>query len=84
MGVAAWLLSALAVFVIARIVPPGRDSNYLTELLAAVVAAGAAGAIATALDFGGWAALDWRAVLFTLLIAATAVGSVRAARLVRA
>jgi len=83
MGAATWLFSALAVFSIARIVPRGRRSNYLRELTIAVLAAAVFGAIATALDFGGWRAADWRAALFVLFGAATVLGTYRALRLVR-
>jgi hypothetical protein len=78
MGAVSWLLSALAVFGIARIIPSGRRSNYLRELLVALMAATLFGTIATALDFGGWRTLDWRSALFVFLGALTAVGGYRA------
>jgi hypothetical protein len=84
MGAVTWLLSALAVFAIARIIPSGRRSDYLRELLVILMAGLVFGAIATALDFGGWRALDWRSSTFVLLGAMTAVGSYRAVRLARA
>ncbi len=84
MGAVSWLLSALAVFAIARIIPAGRRMDYLRELLVVLMAATVFGAIATALDFGGWRALDWRSSIFVLLGAMIAVGCYRAVRLVRA
>ena len=38
MGAVTWLLSALAVFAIARIIPSGRRSDYLRELLVILMA----------------------------------------------
>ena len=84
MGAVSWLLSALAVFAIARIIPSGRRSDYLRELLVVLMAATVFAAIATALDFGGWRALDWRSSTFVLLGGLTAVGGYRALRLARA
>jgi len=83
MGAALWATSALSVFLVARIVPPGRASNYLTELGVALAAALAFGVLATALDFGGWRDTDWRALVFVLLGTAAATGAQRALRLAR-
>ena len=72
-GVVAWLT--------ARIVPAARRPGWLRggigELIAAVVAAVAAGVGATALDFGGWKELDWRAGLFAYLTGFAAAGVFR-------
>ena len=84
MGAVSWLLAALAVFAIARIIPSGRQSDYLRELLVILLAATVFAATATALDFGGWRALDWRSSTFVLLGALTVVGGYRALRLARA
>ena len=84
MGAVSWLLSALAVFAIARIIPSGRRSDYLRESLVILMAAIIFAAIATALDFGGWRALDWRSSTFVLLGGLAAVGGYRALRLARA
>ena len=83
MGAALWVASALSIFLIARIVPPGRPRNYLTELIVAIGAALVLGVIATALDFGGWRDTDWRAILFVLLGTAAVTGGQRALRLAR-
>jgi hypothetical protein len=84
MGAVSWLLSALAVFALARIIPSGRRPDYLLELLVILLAGAVFAATATALDFGGWRALDWRSSTFVLLGALTAVGGYRAFRLARA
>src|SRR5436190_15961670 len=39
MGAALWATAALSVFLTARIVPAGRNKNYLIELLVAIAAA---------------------------------------------
>ena len=83
MGAALWATSALSVFVVARIVPAGRRSNYLTELAVAIGAALVFGIAATALDFGGWRDTDWRAVTFVLLGTTAATGGQRALLLAR-
>jgi hypothetical protein len=83
MGAAFWLASALSVFLVARIVPAGRNKNYLIELALTLAAAAACGLAATALDFGGWRESDWRAIVFVLLGTAFAVGAERAVQLAR-
>ena len=77
MGAAFWLASALSIFLVARIIPPGRHRIYLLELATALGAALACGLAATALDFGGWKELDWRAMLFVALGTAAFVGAER-------
>jgi hypothetical protein len=83
MGAALWATSALSVFLIARIVPAGRDRGYLTELLVALATALIFGLAATALDFGGWRDPDWRAIAFVICGTAAATGAQRALRLAR-
>ena len=83
MGAALWIASALVLFLIARIVPPGRRQNYLLELVMALTVAILCGVAATALDFGGWRSADWRALLFVLLGTSAAIGAARVANLVR-
>ena len=77
MGIALWLVSAAAAFVVARILPLRRGRAWLGELSAAIVAALLLGIVATALDFGGWNELDWRAGLFTFFGALTAIAILR-------
>jgi hypothetical protein len=50
-------------------------------LLVALVASLLAGFTATALDFGGWAEIDWRAGAFVICCAFAGVGSARALHL---
>jgi hypothetical protein len=83
MGAAFWLASALSVFLIARIVPAGRNQNYLLELAVCLAAATACGLAATALDFGGWRESDWRAILFVFLGTASVIGAQRVVQLAR-
>lgn len=78
MGVASWAVSGIAAFLVARIVPFSRQTRWKTELVTAVFAALIAGLAATALDFGGWRELDWRAVVFSFFSALTLAGAVRA------
>lgn len=61
MGLASWLLAAILAFALARIVPFGRSPGRLADLFAALVPGVLLGAIATALDFGGWNELSWPA-----------------------
>ena len=77
MGVASWVVSGITAFLIARIVPFSRQTQWKTELVTALLAAVAAGLAATALDFGGWNALDWRPVVFSFFVACAVVGIVR-------
>jgi hypothetical protein len=80
-GLALWLASGFAAWLSARIIPPGRaprpSKQWLGELLVAVLAAFGMGVAATALDFGGWRELDWRAGLFAFLGAFAAAGVFR-------
>ena len=81
MGVTMWLLCGLAVFAASRVVPAGRPSQFVTELFLVIVTSGVAGLGATALDFGGWGELDWRAGMFVILCDFAAVGISRAIRM---
>lgn len=64
MGVALWIVSGFLAFATARIIPFDRSRRLAPDLLAALVLSALAGVVATALDFGGWATLDWRAGAF--------------------
>ena len=77
MGIALWFGSAAVAFLLARILPLRRRRAWLGELSAAIVAALLLGIVATALDFGGWNELDWRAGLFTFFGALTGIAIVR-------
>ena len=67
--------------VIASQIPYGKPLGRAVETIAALTAAVAAGLAATALDFGGWKELDWRAALFAGLSALAVLGIVRAIRI---
>ena len=83
MGVAIWIGCGILAFLVGRIVPRGRGTGRMGELIASIVSALALGVLATALDFGGWNELDWRASLLALLGGFAAAGFVRAIRLAR-
>lgn len=67
MGTVLWLISGIVAFLIARIVPHARPRRWWPELIGTLVTALLLGAVATALDFGGWNELDWRAGAFCIL-----------------
>ncbi|HSP13469.1 MAG TPA: hypothetical protein VLV78_01810 [Thermoanaerobaculia bacterium] len=81
MGIALWLLCGAAVFAASRMIRPGRPDGFTGELIAALIVALAAGLGATALDFGGWNEIDWRAGAFVLTCSFAAVGTARVLRL---
>jgi uncharacterized membrane protein YeaQ/YmgE (transglycosylase-associated protein family) len=78
MGIASWVVSGIAAFLVARIVPISRQTHWKTELVTAVLGALIAGLAATALDFGGWRELDWRAATFSFFAALSLAGAARA------
>jgi hypothetical protein len=65
-GIALWMLCGVSAFAAARAIDAGRPPRMIGELLVAMVVALAAGLVATGLDFGGWAELDWRAAAFVV------------------
>ena len=77
MGIALWLSSSVVAFLLARMLPWRRRRARIGEFLVTLLAALPLGALATALDFGGWNELDWRAGLFVFLGALTAAGAFR-------
>jgi uncharacterized membrane protein YeaQ/YmgE (transglycosylase-associated protein family) len=79
MGIATWMAAGLIAWALARLIPLGKTGAALAELAAALGAALLCGAAATALDFGGWQELDWRAAAFAFLGASAAVPLVRLA-----
>jgi hypothetical protein len=80
MGIVLWLACAVAVFFLARNVPFARPGTWIGELFGALLSALALGALATALDFGGWNEPDWRAALFVFLGSAAITGITRLVR----
>ena len=81
MGIALWMTCAAAVFFAIRNIRFGRPAGWIGELFAAVIGALILGGIATALDFGGWNELDWRAGAFVLLGSLAVSGAIRFGRL---
>jgi hypothetical protein len=76
-GIALWVVSSVAAFFIARMLPWRRRRSWLAELCAAILSGLIFGVIATALDFGGWKELEWRAALFVFFGACATVALVR-------
>ena len=76
MGIALWLVAGGTACAIARLIRNLRQS-FVIELIVALISSLILGAVATALDFGGWAELDWRAGLFILIGSFTTTGLVR-------
>jgi hypothetical protein len=66
MGIALWIACAAAVFFAIRKIRFGRPAAWIGELFTVLLAALVLGGVATALDFGGWNELDWRAGVFVL------------------
>jgi len=81
MGIVLWMACAVAVFFTIRNVRFGRSAGWVAELFATVIGSLILGAIATALDFGGWNELDWRAGLFVFFGSMAIGGVVRVGRL---
>lgn len=77
MGIALWIASGVLAFALARLLPFGRTPRWFAELAAATLVALLFGFLATALDFGGWNELEWRAGVFAFLGAFAAAGVVR-------
>ncbi|HEX8619336.1 MAG TPA: hypothetical protein VF911_17265 [Thermoanaerobaculia bacterium] len=83
MGIVLWVFAGIIAFAVARIVPFARGASWAGEVLVSVSAALLLGAVATALDFGGWREPDWRAGLFVFLGAFGACGLFRLATMRR-
>jgi hypothetical protein len=81
MGIALWMTCAMAVFFAIRYIRFGRPARWIGELFTVVTGALLLGAIATALDFGGWNELEWRAAIFVFFGTAAVAGAIRLARL---
>jgi hypothetical protein len=81
MGIALWMTSAALVFFAIRNIRSGRPARWIGELFAVLAGALILGGVATALDFGGWNELDWRAGLFVLFGCLAISGVIRVGRL---
>lgn len=71
MGFLSFLLAALAICALVRSFDRSRTLTF--DLALSLTTAMAAGAGATAMDFGGWAAFDLRSSGFSALVALTAL-----------
>jgi len=76
MGIALWLLAGGTAFAVIRVIRKLRQYFFI-ELPVALFSSLILGGVATALDFGGWRELDWRAGLFVFLGSFTAIGLIR-------
>lgn len=83
MGIGIWLLSAAAAAAVTQIIPAGRDGRWVVESLLAIGVGLMLGVLATALDFGGWNEIDWRAAALSALGGFLAVGVSRLIRMRR-
>jgi hypothetical protein len=81
MGIVLWMTCAAAVFFTIRNIRFGRTADWIGELFAVVIGAFVLGGVATALDFGGWNELDWRAGLFAIFGSLAIGGAIRVGRL---
>jgi hypothetical protein len=81
MGIALWMTCAVAVFFTIRSIRFARPVGWIGELVTVVISALVLGGIATALDFGGWNELDWRAGLFVAFGSFAIAGASRVGRL---
>src|SRR5690348_9398945 len=79
MGIALWIVAGGTACMLARFIRKLRQ-HWLGELLVALAASMLLGAGATALDFGGWREIDWRAGLFVLFGSFCAIGLFRILR----
>ena len=70
----------MAAWIVARIIPVLRPTQWLSDLVLALAAALAGGVAATLLDFGGWSEPDWRAGVFAFACALAATGWFRVYR----
>jgi hypothetical protein len=81
MGIVLWMACAAAVFFTIRNIRFGRPASWLGEFFGVVIFALILGAVATALDFGGWNEVDWRAGIFVLFGSLAIGGAIRVGRL---
>jgi hypothetical protein len=80
-GSVLWLAAGSAAFVVANFIPYGRARRRVWDLFTSLIAALLFGAVATALNFGGWREPDPRAGAFVFFAALAVIGIVRVIRL---
>ena len=78
-GILTWIAAGLAAALLARLMKR-RKKRAAAEFAAALSGALLAGFAATAVDFGGIAAVDARSALFAFACAAAAIATLRLAR----
>jgi uncharacterized membrane protein YeaQ/YmgE (transglycosylase-associated protein family) len=76
----AWVACGLVLGIVLRLLPPWRGSSWLATLAVGAIGALAGGVLATALGFGGLAALDWRSTATAALSALLALLGLALAR----
>jgi phosphomannomutase len=81
MGIVVWIAAAFAGFLVAILVPSGRDRRWTGELIASLLTSAVLALGATALDFGGWREPEPRAALLIVCGSFAAAGAVRLVRL---
>lgn len=77
MGVALWIACGLLASLLARMIRAARPQRWWREPLLASTVAAVLGVVATALDFGGWNELEWRAAAFAFAGALSALAIAR-------
>jgi len=77
MGTTSWVVAGLLAFLLAQSLPWARSARKWKEAALALSTSLAGGMAATALDFGGWKALEWRAAAFAFFTALAALGVLR-------
>jgi hypothetical protein len=81
MGIALWMVCAAVCFFAMRRIRFARPDGWIGELFTVIIGALLLGGVATALDFGGWNELDWRAGLFVVFGSLAIGGASRVGRL---
>lgn len=76
MGLISWIIAGLLTFTLVRFLGAARQ-RWPVELAVSLGSAILGGLAATALDFGGWAVSDVRAVAFAGLISLFSIGLLR-------
>ena len=71
-GALSWCAAGLLLAAVLRLLPPWRGVSWLLALAVGLAGASAGGVLATALGFGGVAAVDWRSLVTAALAAALA------------
>jgi ribose/xylose/arabinose/galactoside ABC-type transport system permease subunit len=81
MGMVLWIACGAAVFFVIRNIRFGRPVEWMGELFTLLLGSLVLGGVATALDFGGWNELDWRAAVFVVFGCFAIAGVIRVGRL---